>query len=1349
MTVGISAFAANAQTHTWRTVFHDDFAGASHEWRGLGGVWTTADGELVGRDEGHRGDAIAYRRLAPLLDVQHLEATVHVSKRIEPASWSMAGILLFLDTSNYWMLALVEDQQGRRYVDFLENCNGVWQAQNQPETTLDYTPEKDVHLSWEYNKGYQLRLVLDQDGLAGAVCTEDGQNLLAGGRFTFGKAQAVRMGMAGLIVRDSEAGFDDVHLRVPQVTSASPVANLSVETGPNGNVAILCDALPDLDRNVVDQLRAGLRSEGLGVTLLSAATAANPGVLTPDRFQLYIVPNATVYPGNALPALMNYLRRQGKLLLLGAPAFSRLVWPYQGEWLDRQAVRSMVGEIKADRTILDPDENTDLSTWSRASNDIDSPGSIRVVAGGPDGKGHCLEVRTANLAGWDTYASPEVADMFPAGHRLFCFRAQGDADTPQLSIEIKERDGSRWIAVVALTTDWTYHVLTPADFGYWPDSKAKGRGAPGDELDPQEAVRMTFGLASSHTHKVKPGAHTFRVDDIGTAPDPFADFAEGPAKSLLPVETVYPAYKVYALHDIQRLTMSQRNTTLGTMGALDTDRVPPSLFAAIPRHQGKGFGHDAKWRWIPLIDALDAQDERRGVCCWMLLHRWFPFEGACIATLTNSDARFLAEPQMSSFLPRLARRMCQGVFLLEAGTDKFSYWPDESITIGAKVVNLGRDSVDVTVELGIRHEDDPAVYGRETVKLTIAPGQTGTVEGSAPATQLHTEGHSAAATLRIQGRNIDRIEHDIGILSTRRASADEFVTVRGSDFYLKGRKWYPVGVNFWPLYVAGMDIRDYSLGWLRPAQYQPDEVERDLQRMSTLGINMLSIQAGTKENIPNLLDFMRRCIKYEIKVNAFLGQASPLAFDEAGVREYISEARLSSNPVLFAYDTIWEPGNYVFRKDRRPSWDQAWLAWIAERYGSIEKAERDWGMSAPRSPEGKVTSPSDRQLREDGNWRVMVAAYRRFMDDLTSRKWNRAHRRLRELDPNHLVSFRQGNTLPQDFTFTATPKHIDFICPEGYAIHFGDDGCNASGFITRYVHFTTRGKPVLWSEFGKSIWDRATMQPDSAAAEQQSEYHDQFYRMVLQSGANGTAPWWWPGGYRVNERSDYGICNPDGTPRASAQLIAKYAPQIKADRAYPEPDTWLTVDRDAHPGGYWYLAFNTGRDAYAEAVRSGHHLGIRTDGTGTTSVDTPLLAVGNTPCNGANPPKYLNAEFNWVKVRTADGAWTEATDGAAIRVNAGAPVRLRVSVGNTQEATWLTAASAAGKPGAVYLASTPQSQVTLKRPVPRDTAYLHDADFAEFELLEAVTGQLRVELQMTAEERVWFGEKRTFTLQPQ
>jgi hypothetical protein len=524
-------------------------------------------------------------------------------------------------------------------------------------------------------------------------------------------------------------------------------------------------------------------------------------------------------------------------------------------------------------------------------------------------------------------------------------------------------------------------------------------------------------------------------------------------------------------------------------------------------------------------------------------------------------------------------------------------------------------------------------------------------------------------------------------------------------------------------------------------------VERDLEKVSALGMNMVSIQMSGEPGNRNLLDFLRRCDRHGIKVNGFLTGASPLDFNETLAREIVQADKLDQNPTLFAYDIIWEPGNHVFNAAGRPHWDPDWEQWIVQRYGSVESAEADWGMPAPRA-DGKITSPSNQQMEENGPWRTMVAAYRRFMDDLISRKWNDATRRLREIDPNHLISFRQGNTLPQDFAFTGPVKHIDFICPEGYSISHDERGYAAAGFTTRYVHFTTGGKPVYWAEFGTSIWDPERMQPDPAAFSRQADYLELFYRQALDAGANGLAPWWWPGGYRVNEESDFGIMNPDGTPRPSAEVIARYAPRLEASREYPVPDTWLTIDRDAHPGGYWWIIFHEGADAYSKAHAEGHNLGIRTAGTGTDSCTTPLVAVGNRPYNGHNPLKYLNAEFNWLQVLDRDRKWVDVQNMAQIPVSAGKPVRARVSFGNTEEAAWLTLADARGRPGAVFLAAAEGSGLALKLPIPASTPSLSDADLGTFNLSPGVNTRTRVVLQMTADGRGWFGEKREFTLAP-
>ena len=79
---------------------------------------------------------------------------------------------------------------------------------------------------------------------------------------------------------------------------------------------------------------------------------------------------------------------------------------------------------------------------------------------------------------------------------------------------------------------------------------------------------------------------------------------------------------------------------------------------------------------------------------------------------------------------------------------------------------------------------------------------------------------------------------------------------------------------------------------------------------------------------------------------------------------------------------------------------------------------------------------------------------------------------------------------------------------------------------------------------------------------------------------------------------------------------------------------------------------------------------------------------------------------------------------------------------------WLTAARAAGRPGAVYLATRPGPDVTFSQAVPENTLYLADAEFGEFNLTPSVAGRTRVTLQMTARGHAWFGEKRTVTLLP-
>ena len=860
-----------------------------------------------------------------------------------------------------------------------------------------------------------------------------------------------------------------------------------------------------------------------------------------------------------------------------------------------------------------------------------------------------------------------------------------------------------------------------------------------------------------------------------------------PGRFLL--ETVSPAYKQFALTDIASLDVCPAQQFLRDIKL----PVPKTLASSYARPEGKGFAKSYKWRWIPLAKAHDAGGAERGTPVWMLVHQKpldegtafedavrrlvgngkkadVPIggEGAVIGVCAVSDSEALKAMAATALFGRMAKRISEGVFLTHAGSDEFSYWPGEKVGLGAEVANDGGSEVAVTVRLRVCRKDSGRVVRETESPLSVAAGKTAKVSNVWTPARFECAAYTVVAEVLRDGAVIDRIEHEIGVLDDSKAPDDEFVSVKGNQFWRKGMPWSPVGANYWPRYAIALEQEDYVYHWLTPGFYNPEEVDKDLSLMESMGANFVAIRAHHENDRRTVLDFLRRCRNHGIVAMLFLqshvitddphyfqGIMTPFHYQADAVRDFMKATRIADNPALLCWDLIWEPAGWVFGgkigsfgwtdpTPYRQRWDAQWAAWIDERYGNQANAENDWGVPAPRKADGLVTSPSDKQLSADGPWRVMVCAYRRFMADLMNRYWNDAAREIHALDAHHLITYRQGNLPTCDFTLTSTLKHVDFFAMEGYDFKPGKpaNAADVAGFVNRYIPYVTGGKPFMWVEYGHSTWDAESLAYQGKCVEL-------INRMAYANGANGVSPWWMAGGYRVSERSDFGVFNPDGTLRPSGESVKKYGVLFKTEPRKPLPTEPCVIDNDIHCGGVAHVARNEGAAAFAKAAAEGKWLEVRTAGTGTTSADVPLVAVGNTPCNGKNPPKWLDAEFNAVKVR-ANGEWQTATNGARVRVPKGASIFATVSVGNLQEATWLTPASCAGRPGAVYLASTPQSELFFKRAVTCDTPYLRDADFGEnFELTKGVERETNVEFQMTAEGRARFGEKFRFTLVPQ
>jgi hypothetical protein len=401
---------------------------------------------------------------------------------------------------------------------------------------------------------------------------------------------------------------------------------------------------------------------------------------------------------------------------------------------------------------------------------------------------------------------------------------------------------------------------------------------------------------------------------------------------------------------------------------------------------------------------------------------------------------------------------------------------------------------------------------------------------------------------------------------------------------------------------VGLADNDAFEHWLGRGPYDPEVIDRDLHRIRSMGMNAVSIFVYHRSlESQNLLDFLRRCRELGIRVNQSLRPGTPMDFRWSEMRALIERYRLAQNDTVFAYDLAWEPSHFDHRHQK--SYAAAWAEWVMKRHGNIEEAEKSWGFPAPReggTAGGKLDVPPSRQLVEDGPWRQLVRDYRAFLDDLLREKYAGARRLVRSIDPNHPVSFRMQfagdpthnseSLMPYDFYGLADA--VDIWEPEAYG-RIGDwekvkPGC----FTAAYARLCDPRKPVLWAEMGSSVWDRRTLAPSPERLELAARYYIDFYRMLRESGADGVFFWWYPGGFRVNEESDYGVINPDGTDRRITEVIrAEGSRFLDAPKPAP-PSTWLEVDRDADARGL-FGTYQAVEGDYWKAVEEGKTPGLR------------------------------------------------------------------------------------------------------------------------------------------------------------
>ncbi|MBP5274547.1 MAG: hypothetical protein ILO36_06395 [Abditibacteriota bacterium] len=956
-----------------------------------------------------------------------------------------------------------------------------------------------------------------------------------------------------------------------------------------------------------------------------------------------VLENCERFPCEAADAFGSFIKSGGGLLAIGGVPFSELTVRLGESDIPvsrlTEFAASEGGETLADPAVMKDTSRFDISSAKAL------PGrhlELSESEGRP-----AFHLFNDGADSWERYALPVSLDSAPE-NPFFVISIKGSRLSPALSLGITEKDGSRWFRHFALSEGWQTFTVSPREFGMWDNSKTGDRGGSGDMLRPAEIASFEFSIMSSVQEEEEHPSST----PTGKPQDIYIGALRLVSGSQLP-EIKEPA-EMPAFYPAMHMYKCSCDTIAFGGGTIKAPEAVMPLY----RNLGYGLRNKGPFRQVPLAMCMENGKEK-GMAAQAVFHREdSPFNGGVWVFAGVSPELLAGAPGLPE---KLADCFAQKPRLLCAGTSSFSYMPGEKIAAGAKAAG-GEGTF-----TNIRISDE---NGRAIFEKRIKTGSEVCFSIKEPGL------YKAEASLEAGGKTVDAITQPFSVFDPRSRTRENSVRSENGHLWIGNEKWVPVGVNYWPMYASGVPLRTAEGGgaWLQADAYLPDRIEADLRLLKEMNVNTVSTQYLGITEAPQLRDFLERCEKYGIKVHLFVNGCHPLDIKRREAGDMVKAACLGRARAMFCYDLGWEVS--LGGEGSRRFLNEKWNRWLAREYGSPEKAFTILGAK-PSLTDGFYNGPSDRQIREPEKKDLpLIAAYRRFMDDVIGKGLQETVANLRKYDPWSCMGLRNGaggngtvvyaHIFPYDMKSGA--RHLDISCPEGYnlgqtPLHMG------MGELTNlHCRMVSGGKPVVWIEYGAYLF-LAVPQNEyrQEKGQKRLKYQENYYRtmadFVARSSATGSYTWWYPGGYRIDERSDYGIAEPDLTPRGALLAIRDRAEAQREGDRDPQPaDETLVYDRDAYARGYGDF-FEKYAMHVSERLAAGKYTRVISAGAGLTTAYLEPEGVGNIPYRGTGPVKYLDSETDCIKA-----CGQTLLSSGDLRLRPGS--RITVRMANTDDCLW-------------------------------------------------------------------------------
>lgn len=708
-------------------------------------------------------------------------------------------------------------------------------------------------------------------------------------------------------------------------------------------------------------------------------------------------------------------------------------------------------------------------------------------------------------------------------------------------------------------------------------------------------------------------------------------------------EGICPFYKVSKAGGVTKIKNSGSTYFNGELSLNDTRDV------IIPMKLNIGEGYDtaANNRIITLADCYDnadrndiyslgARDGNRGSFAFISLQNTrseghsgnnnYNGYGNVRPTAVGSAAAHIGVSDIhkikgaDKLLTDIAKAFSRGLYLYEAGAKGIRFKKGEGVVFGANIMNTAEEYKSVTLKITAGAANNDIKLEKE---LLLSPHAITDVSFDFRYNEMESFGITDGADRDIvcelyDGEIlVDRIDTVYSYLSERKsAKKSEFVSVskNGEYFELDGKPWYMAGMNYWQSFWPSRELSDYWMGMYDSMNYSPSNVEQDLEYMEKCGLNCLLIRVDVTDfnrSIHGLRDFLVRCERHGFKVMLASAPTRSKYYSPKAVEQLLNNIDIAGNPTVIGLDIEWESAiHHYISESIAPEYCDEWEEWLISRFGSVENAGKALDTRFEKNAYGYA------ELNMFSNLKV-AREYRKFvMDDINS-YWAKLMKHLRPLLPDQLITFRHGSALTQDRS--QAEKYIDFVPLENYTFSGistpdGNEDLSLPGYrdkwtgliaVSSVMHRYASGKPVVWAEYNRGLCGRIFEKGSFAYDHENMSYvakrkeNQVLYNEYVQDGAEfsrcaGTAPWWWCGGFRFTERSEYGYLMPDGRLTEAGVEYMEFCKHMKSVIGKPDEreEHRVSADIEKYIKGKCDYVIKEGIDEYIKAKNENKKLVI-------------------------------------------------------------------------------------------------------------------------------------------------------------